>query len=234
MKPCSLRFLGTGVILGLVFSANIAGANPPTVPSSEGEAREILTSKFEAQKRSIVQVKMDEISAARKGNPKAPIVIIEFTDFGCSRCQAFYLTTYPLIDSDLIKTGLVLYVSMNFYLGTPCHAKAALAAGNQGKYWEMKDLLFTSDRVPDEQVYADFAQKLKLDQEAFFAAYRSSEIAKEVELEHTQGHEMGVVITPTFMVGWRLPDGMFVGTRISGPKPWTFFRDLVNQMANVQ
>jgi protein-disulfide isomerase len=209
-----------------------AEAASPPAPKTEAEARYILTKKFQAQSRSIVEIRWDSITAYRRGTASAPVVILEFTDMGCPRCQAFYLSTFPLIESGLIKPGLVLYVSLNYYLSTPEFAKAAVAAGKAGKYWEMKDLLLTSSRTLDEKAYAEFAQDLKVDRGTFFAAYRSDEVAREVELEKSQGRELGVTITPTFIVGWRLPDGVFVGARISGAKPWTFFRDLVDQMIN--
>jgi protein-disulfide isomerase len=224
--------LGFGATLVLALLALGAEAAPSLAPKTEAEARDILTKKFEAQPRSIVEIRLDRITAYRRGSASAPVVILEFTDMGCPRCQAFYLSTFPLIESGLIKPGLVLYVSLNYYLSTPEFAKAAVAAGKAGKYWEMKDLLLTSSRMLDEKVYAEFAQDLKMDRGTFFAAYRSVEVAREVELEKSQGRELGVTITPTFIVGWRLPDGVFVGARISGAKPWTFFRDLVDQMIN--
>ncbi len=227
-----IRLLGLGSALVLALMARGVQAAPSPAPQTETEAREILTKKFDARERSIVEIRMDRISAYRQGSANAPIVILEFTDLGCPRCQAFYLTTFPLIESGLIKPGLVLYVSLNYYLVTPDYAKAAVAAGRAGKYWEMKGLLLTSPRALDEQAYAEFAGELKLDRGAFLAAYRSGEVADEVELEKSQGLALGVTITPSFAVGWRLPDGMFVGARISGAKPWTFFRDLVDQMTN--
>lgn len=230
--PGSVRWRGWGAAFILALLASGADAAPSSAPRTETEARDILTRKFDAQPRSIVEIKLDSIKAYRKGSASAPVVILEFTDLGCPRCQAFYLSTFPSIESDLIKPGLVLYVSLNYYLNTTEFAKAVIAAGKEGKYWEMKDLLLTSSRTLDEKAFADFAQDLKLDRGAFFADYRSDEVAHEVELEKSQGRELGVTITPTFMVGWRLPDGMFVGARISGAKPWTFFRDLIDQMIN--
>ncbi len=232
LSPSSRRLLVLGSAFILALMAPQAQSSPAPAPRNETEAREILTKKFDAQTRSIVEIRMDSISAYRKGSADAPIVILEFTDLGCPRCQAFYLTTFPSVQSDLIERGLVLYVSLNFYLRTPDYAKAAIAAGKAGKYWEMKDLLLTSPRTLDEKAYAEFAQELKLDRETFLAAYRSGEVASEVELERSQGRDLGISITPSFVVGWRLADGMLVGVRISGSKPWTFFRDLVDQMIN--
>jgi protein-disulfide isomerase len=226
----SLR--GGGATLSLALLAGSALAAPARPPQTPDEAAEILTTRFNAEKRSIVQIKMSEISAFRKGRPDAPVVILEFTDFRCSRCRAFYLSTFPRIESELIEKGLVLYVSLNYYLKTPDCARAALAAGAHGKYWEMKDLLMTSDRELGDQTYVGFAHELNLGPEAFMKEYNSDAIAKEADLERSQGRSLGVVVTPTFLVGWRVADGTFVGARISGPESWTFFRDLVEQMIN--
>src|SRR5271156_6636178 len=86
------RLLGPGMVLALVLLEREANAAPPATAE---EARSLLKEGFSAEDRSIVQIKMDRVSAYRKGEPGAPVVMLEFTDFGCSRCQAFYLTTYP-------------------------------------------------------------------------------------------------------------------------------------------
>ena len=219
-----------GLLPALIFASADARADAAGVPGTVEEARSILLNRLSAQQRSIVQIKLADLSANRKGSPKAPVVMLEFSDFECSRCRAFYMTTFPRIDTDLIETGKVLYIGLNYYLATANHAKAALAAGKLGKYWEMKDRLMTTDQALDERAYAAFARDLGLDSHAFHAAYESDDVAKEAGSERAQGRAAGVSITPTFLVGWALPDGTFVGARISGPKPWTFFRDLVDEM----
>jgi hypothetical protein len=230
MTPRLRCFLGFGAALALALSGRSAPGSPAGPPQTADEAAEILTTRFSAERRSIVRIKMDGLLAYRTGRLDAPITMLEFSDFGCSRCRAFHLATFPRIESALIKPGLVLYVSLNYYLHSPDGAKAALAAGSLGKYWEMKDLLNTGDGVLVENDYVGFARELQLNPAAFLAAYHSDKVAKEVELEKSQGLDLGVAITPTFVIGWRLPDGTFIGARISGPKPWTFFRDLVDQM----
>ena len=72
-----------------------------------------------------------------RGNPDAPIVIAEFSDFACTHCQVFYMITFQKMESDLIKPGTVFFLSLNYYLNTPNHARAVVAGrvceGNTGR-----------------------------------------------------------------------------------------------------
>jgi len=80
------------------------------------------------------------------GSDDATVTLIEFTDYQCPFCARHFTQTFGQIKSNYIDTGKVKYVSRDFPLGFHQHAqKSALAsecADDQGKFWEMHDVLF--------------------------------------------------------------------------------------------
>jgi len=103
---------------------------------------------------SNVNLKLLEDDDAVLGDPNAPVTIIEFSDFQCSFCARFHSQTLPQIKSQYIDTGKVKLIYRDF----PLHsihpdaqkaAEAAECAGDQGKYYEYHDLLFSSTAFDD-------------------------------------------------------------------------------------
>lgn len=86
-----------------------------------------------------------------RGNGQAPVTLIEFSDFQCSFCRKFWQTTLPLLDKKYISTGKVRFIYRHFaVLGKPSEASAQAAecAGEQAKFWEYHDKLFTGAGSP--------------------------------------------------------------------------------------
>lgn len=85
---------------------------------------------------------------AVKGDANAPVTIIEFTDYQCPFCSRHFEQTFGQIESEYIDTGKVKYVVRDFPLGFHPNAQkaaeAAECAGDQGRYWEMHDQLFSN------------------------------------------------------------------------------------------
>jgi len=86
-----------------------------------------------------------------KGNPDASITIVEFSDFQCPFCAKFHQNTLPQLEQDYISTGKVNFVYRDFPIQSihPNAVPAALAAecaDDQGKFWEMHDMIFKNQR----------------------------------------------------------------------------------------
>ncbi len=143
-----------------------------------------------------------------KGPKDAPVVIVEFSDFQCPFCAQA---------SGLVKQILeaypndVLFVYKNFPL--PFHreamsaAKAALAAGRQGKFWEMHDKLFANQRNLGRDFYLKAAEELGLDVEQFKKDMEDPAIAQQIADEMKEGREANVRGTPTFYINGKKPQG---------------------------
>ncbi len=144
---------------------------------------------------------------AYKGDPGAKLVVVEFSDFQCPSCRRHALESQPLIDTELVETGKVLWVYKNFPLRIyPYAALAAVAAecaGEQGQFWEMHHMLFDqTDRWATEDaenVLVTMAESLPLDRSRFEACFNGREGLERVldDLYDAQGV---VQSTPTFII----------------------------------
>lgn len=135
------------------------------------------------------------------------VTVVEFLDFECEACGAFY----PVVE-DLRNqyAGQVTYVVRYFPL--PSHANsqnaalAAEAAAEQGRFEDMYKRLFETQSQWGEaaesraDVFRGFAEKLGLDMAAYDAAVASPATLAQVQEDFNEGRALGVSSTPTFFV----------------------------------
>jgi protein-disulfide isomerase len=152
------------------------------------------------------------------GPPDAPMTLVEYGDYQCPYCGA----AYPIIKEVQSRMGDGLrFVFRNFPI-TTSHpyaeqaAEAAEAAGAQGRFWEMHDLLFENQkRLGDEDLRA-YAQRIGLDLERFDKELTEHAHAARVREDFMGGVRSGVNGTPTFFInGARHDDAYDVETLIS-------------------
>lgn len=140
------------------------------------------------------------------GGPDA-VTLVEFLDFECEACGAFY----PIVE-DLRERyeGEITYIVRYFPL--PGHgnstnaARAAEAAAEQDRFEDMYRRLFETQAEWGESaeskadLFRGFAQELGLDMDAYDAAVASEATAARVDLDLQEGQRLGVTSTPTFFV----------------------------------
>lgn len=163
-----------------------------------------------------------------KGDPDAPVTIIEWSDFECPFCARFYSQTLSQIDEQYIKTGKVKLVyrdfPLSFHANAQKSAEAAECAGEQGKYWEMHDLLFESGVAGGVPAFKRYAQQLGLNTGEFNECLDSGSMAGEVRKDMSDGQAAGVSGTPGFIVNGKL---------ISGAQPFSVFQQAIEaELAN--
>ncbi len=168
-------------------------------------------------------------AAATKGDPNAPVVIVEYSDYQCPYCQRHFAQVWPELQT-YIDDGTVLYVFKDFPLTSihpqaPKAAEAARCAGDQDAYWEMHDQLFRSQEQWSGQataatMFKQFAGQLGLDQAVFDQCLDSGQHAAAVEANLQQGAGFGVRGTPGFFVN-RVP--------LPGAYPIEAFQQLIQQ-----
>jgi len=150
-----------------------------------------------------------------KGPKDARVAIIEFSDFQCPFCAQ----ATSLLD-DMMKEypSDVQFVYKQFPL--PMHqfamdaSKASLAAGKQGKFWEMHDQLFTNHRALQPEKLKEYAKAIGLDMAKFEADMKSPEITAQIQGEMKQAAAAQVNGTPTiFINGKRLMNRSPAGFR---------------------
>jgi protein-disulfide isomerase len=137
-----------------------------------------------------------------RGNPRATVTLVEYGDFECPHCGR----AHGILDELLDELGAGLRLVFRHFPITTLHphaeraALAAEAAGAQGHFWEMHDLLFeTQDALEDDDLRRN-AESLELDLDRF-----DDEMARAVHLprvrqDFTSGVRSGVNGTPTFYI----------------------------------
>lgn len=158
------------------------------------------------------------------GDPNAPITIIEFSDYECPFCAKFHATTYQQLKQKYIDTGVAKLIYRDFPLGFHANAQkaaeAAECAGEQDRYYEMHDTLFTRGVGGGVDSFKQYAEDLGLDTEAFNECLDSGQMQLEVSRDAIDGAQVGVSGTPAFFV-----NGVFIG----GAQPITAFDEIINQ-----
>lgn len=149
----------------------------------------------------------NEISALDRitGPENARITLIEYSDFQCPACASYE----PVVKQVLEKyPNDVRLVYRNFPLNQihPNAYEAALAAeaaGKQGKFWEMHDLLFANQNAwvrlgSPLDTFRTYAAQLELNVEQFETDYRSADVRDKVAADQASGYAAGIDSTPTF------------------------------------
>ncbi|MBI4054485.1 MAG: thioredoxin domain-containing protein [Candidatus Doudnabacteria bacterium] len=153
-------------------------------------------------------VSVDEVvseDAHFKGQAGAPIVIVEFSDFQCPACRL----EYPELKKLLAANPQLIQLYYR-HLPLPQHnrakpaAAAAEAAGLQGKFWEMHDLLFENQSKLDDDNIRDYAKKLSLDLKKFEEDWSSAPIKEKIERDLKKASELQLTSTPTVIINGKI------------------------------
>lgn len=155
------------------------------------------------------------------GPADAPVTLVEFLDPECESCGAFHPTVKRILRDYEGKVRLVVRY-MPFHPNSTLAASVTEAAGEQGKYWEMQELLFrrqpewgeihghgghapppAARRAPAPVLFERYAAELGLDVARVRAAVAENRYASKVERDRRDGVSLGVTKTPTFFVNGR-------------------------------
>ena len=158
------------------------------------------------------------------GNPDAPVTIVEFSDYQCPFCQRGASTLKELYQKYPNDVRIVFKnYPLPFHKEAPAASKAALAAAEQGKYWEMHDKLFDNYKkfkanASDMKSFAaGLAKDIGLDVAKFNTAFDKPEYDKMIQEDMALGGKIGVRGTPHFFIN---------GVRISGAQPLEKFEEI--------
>ncbi len=162
------------------------------------------------------------------GDDDAPITIVEFSDFECPFCGRFHTSTWPELKSKYVDTGKVKFVYRDFPLSfhpqAQKAAEAAECAGEQDKYWEMHELLFSQGVQGGVTSFKQFASQIGLNTGKFNDCLDSGKMVSEIRKDMADGAAVGVQGTPAFYVN---------GVEVSGAQPFQVFQQIIDgQLAN--
>jgi len=165
--------------------------------------------------------KIDLGTAPGIGSASAPVVIEEFSDFECPFCAKAEKELNQVLERFPKSVRLVYKhypLSMHPYARSA--AAAAIAAGEQGKFWEMHDLLFASKGDLGDAALQKYAAQLQLDLPAFDKWRTSSEVQSTIDNDIAEGTRLNVGGTPTFFIN---------GRRLDGAVPYSEFKKYIDQ-----
>ena len=166
------------------------------------------------------RVPVELAGAPVRGNPKAAVTIVEFSDFECPFCVRARPTVKRVRETygDKVQWAFRHY-PLDFHPQAQKAGEAAACAAEQGRFWEMHDLLWdkpTQLQVPELKQHAG---ALGLDAQAFAACLDGGRHADLVGRDFRAGQEYGVTGTPAFFVNGRL---------ISGAQPFEAFQQVID------
>jgi protein-disulfide isomerase len=146
-----------------------------------------------------------------KGDKNAKLTIIEFSEYQCPFCGRHFKDTSPQIEKEYVATGKAKLVFRDFPLES-IHkfafkaAEAANCAGEQNKFWEMHDRLFTNQADLAPEKLTDYAKAAGLDAAKFQQCLDGGKYAADIRKDIADGQSVGVTGTPTFLVGLTQPN----------------------------
>lgn len=146
-----------------------------------------------------------------KGNPEADIVVVEFADFNCGQCRRAAAAFDQVADH--FGDDVVIYFK-HFPLGSPTAqlaAQASMAAYQQGRFWEMHDLIFENQQRIDRNMLDEFARQLGLNFERYRQDMESNAILGHIQRDRLEGREAGVNRTPSVFINGEFYTGIVTG-----------------------
>ncbi len=188
-----------------------------TVGLIAGAAWFFARSTQQLEQQAQVEIPLDELVPAdapqRGATDSARFTIVEFSDFECPACQTMAGYVRALVDAHPAEVRLVFrhFPLLGAHPQAGLAAQAAVAAAQQGKFWEMHDRLFASQtewsRQSDPQeAWQTMARDLKLDLDRFTADLESETTKNLVERDLRLAESYNLNSTPTFFLNGRRMD----------------------------
>lgn len=169
--------------------------------------------------RPRIEVAVDDDPS--KGSAKAPVTLIEFSDFQCPFCKRARETVNKVMETYGDKVHYVFRdYPLSFHKQAKKAAEATECAEDQKKYWEYNALLWEKQGKQEIDMLKEYAKELGLNEKKFAACLDSDKYAEEVDKDLNDGITAGVTGTPAYFVN---------GMLISGAQPFERFKDLIDE-----
>ena len=165
--------------------------------------------------------KVDLDGSPTRGPANAAVTLVEFSDFQCPFCAK----VTPMLERLQREYPKKLRVVFKHF-PLPMHPqareahRASVAAGEQGKFWEMHDKIFAQPNALDRETLTSHARALGLDLAKFEKSLASKDVDERIQDDISEGQRVGVRGTPTFVINGRV---------VSGALPYEAFKAQVEQ-----
>jgi predicted DsbA family dithiol-disulfide isomerase len=201
--------------------------------AKQGKSEEYLLgllsgySLYEKVKRAVAEAEAKRIWPVKPGNSPwkgaedAPITIVEFFDFQCPYCIRANSTIKQIFK--VYPNKIKLYLKnkiLPFHKNATNAALASLAAHKQGKFWEMRDILFKNSKTLTKENILKYAEEIGLKMEQFKKDMDSKELKDQVKADMAHAKELAVSGIPTFFIN---------GRKIRGARPFNDFKKVIDE-----
>jgi protein-disulfide isomerase len=155
-----------------------------------------------------------------RGPANAPITILEISDFECPFCSRAWGTVDRIMQEYPGKIRLTFRnFPLQFHQNARPAAEAAMSAGDQGKFWEMYDKIFSTKAI-DRQSLINHAKELKLDMKKFTKCLDEQCHRDQIDRDLQESAKLGVNGTPCFFIN---------GKRVVGAQPYEVFKQVIDE-----
>lgn len=166
-----------------------------------------------------------------KGSESAKAILVEYSDFQCPACR-LYEPMLKQLEQDFGNELKIIYRHFplaQIHKNALGAALASEAAGLQGKFWEMHDLLFANqdawkDLTDAKRLFKSYAKTIGLDIPKFSADMESSAVLNSVKESYSSGVKLGLQGTPSFFLS---------GSKIDNPYNYDQFKNLIQQAVDL-
>ncbi len=172
------------------------------------------------------------------GAEDATVTLMEFSDYQCPFCSRHYREVMPTLVEDYVESGQLKYVMrenpiLSIHPRAMAASQAALCAQDQGRYWEMHNLIFDNQRQLTDEDLKAHAGTLGLDTAAFNDCLDTGKHEDRVQDDLAEGRKLGIRGTPGFVIGLTDPDDPNQATMmqfINGAQPLENFKRAIDEL----
>jgi protein-disulfide isomerase len=168
-----------------------------------------------------------EGTAYIEGTGTDGVTVVEFADFQCPACRSYYPITKQIKEKygDRIKFQFRHFPLVQIHKNAMVAHRAAEAAGRQGKFWEMHDLLYERQQAWEGSsnptaIMEDYAAELGLNIDQFKSDFSSESVNEAIQADIRAGQAAGANSTPTFVIN---------GKKIENPTDLAGFSKLIDE-----
>jgi protein-disulfide isomerase len=196
------------ICIGLAACAGPAPAPDPSIGADTGRSSHSSGIAYRDRPIHVIESAPPQVNVKddpRLGSATARIGIVEFSDYQCFYCRNFHQKQFAQIRKEYIDTGVAQFVHKDLPLRT--HAQAVPAAmvahcaGAQGRFWDMHDALFIHQGRLGQNLYAELARQMNLDETKFNTCLESQAYVRSIGRDVGAARQLGLTGTPSFLIG---------------------------------
>lgn len=188
---------------------------------------------FNSQDDAGTSTQSAEATNHSTGNPEAKVTLLEYGDFQCPACSGYFPIVQAVKEQygDKINFQFRHFPIVSIHPNAMSAHRAAEAASNQGKFWEMHDLLYErqdswKDSSNPASIFQSYAEELALNMDQFNADVASPDTKAVIDADVKAGQDAGVTGTPTFIINGKKID--------NNPRDVAGFSALIDEILNAQ